>query len=115
MRVRSFYAGTNSFFEKYAKEFDKNPVPTKFQDTDFYKYEQNDKYTSDVQAFAYFDLDENRCGIIPASLFWYSGSIQPCSLHLFNFSEADACNSWYTDFIELFFQNGTENSIYKVT
>lgn len=59
VRVRSFYAGTNSFFEKYAKEFDKNPVPTKFQDTDFYKYEQNDKYTSDVQAFAYFDLDEN--------------------------------------------------------
>ena len=59
MRVRSFYAGTNSFFEKYAKEFDKNPVPTKFQDTYFYKYEQNDKYTSDVQAFAYFDLDEN--------------------------------------------------------
>ena len=29
---------------------------------------------------------------------------------MFNFSETDACNSWYTDFIELIFKTGLQNT-----
>ncbi|WP_108775541.1 type IV pilin protein [Lactimicrobium massiliense] len=58
--VRSFYAGEGSTFQKAAEAFEKNPVAEKFTDSSFYKIEkENDKYTSDVRAFAYFDLDEN--------------------------------------------------------
>ena len=59
VRVRSFYAGKGSAFQEAADTFEKNPVVEKFTDSDFYKIENWDKYTPDVKAFAYFDLDEN--------------------------------------------------------
>ena len=57
--TRSFYAGKDSVFQKDAVNFDKNPVPTTFKDSNFYNNSYHDKYTDDVAAFAYFDLDEN--------------------------------------------------------
>lgn len=59
MRVRSFYAGERSTFQSAAEAFDENPTAVKFTESEFYKIEQWDKYTPDVKAFAYFDLDEN--------------------------------------------------------
>ena len=56
--VRSFYAGKGSKFQEAAEAFEKNPVAEKFKDSKFYKIEKWDKYTPNVQAFAYFDLDE---------------------------------------------------------
>ncbi|MGO5335792.1 type IV pilin protein [Bilifractor sp. LCP19S3_H10] len=58
-RTRSFYVGEGSVFQKDAENFDKNPVPTTFKDSSFYKDSYHDKYTNEVAAFAYFDLDEN--------------------------------------------------------
>lgn len=59
MYVRSFYAGKGSAFQKVADAFEENPVAEKFTDSGFYQIEKWDKYTPDVKAFAYFDLDEN--------------------------------------------------------
>ena len=59
VRVRSFYAGERSTFQSAAEAFDETPTAVKFTESEFYKIEQWDKYTHDVKAFAYFDLDEN--------------------------------------------------------
>ncbi|MDD6351041.1 MAG: hypothetical protein PUG16_01415 [Lachnospiraceae bacterium] len=41
--------------------FEDNPVPTEFTKSTFYQTDskKNESKTADVQAFAYFDLDEN--------------------------------------------------------
>ena len=58
-RTRSFYVGEGSVFQKDAENFDRNPVPTTFVQSSFYKDSFKDQYTNEVSAFAYFDLDEN--------------------------------------------------------